>query len=112
MDTPTTTFRLDGAVASIILPRILAFTGFTFAICSLDYWGYPIYLKEIGDLTTNVVYNLVLGLLLVFRTNTAYDRFWIADNVDQAKGINATISTSPLNSKEHPNLADLSIPVS
>lgn len=71
-----TTFRLDGSVAGIILPRILAFTGFTLAIWGLDYFGYPIYLKEIGDLTTNVVYNLVLGLLLVFRTNTAYDRFW------------------------------------
>ncbi|ABW30019.1 bestrophin family protein [Acaryochloris marina] len=82
MYTPTksnwlaTTFRLDGSVAGIILPRILAFTGFTLAICSLDYFDYPIYLQEIGDLTTNVVYNLVLGLLLVFRTNTAYDRFW------------------------------------
>ncbi|KAI9132776.1 bestrophin family protein [Acaryochloris sp. CCMEE 5410] len=82
MDTPTkanwlaTTFRLDGSVAGIILPRILAFTGFTLAICGLDYFDYPTYLQEIGDLTTNVVYNLVLGLLLVFRTNTAYDRFW------------------------------------
>lgn len=71
-----TTFRLEGSVASIVLPRILVFTGFTLAIWGLDYFGYPIYLKEIGDLTTNVVYNLVLGLLLVFRTNTAYDRFW------------------------------------
>lgn len=82
MDTTTksnwlaTTFKLEGSVASIILPRILVFTGFTVAICGLDYLGYPIYLKEIGDLTTNVIYNLVLGLLLVFRTNTAYDRFW------------------------------------
>lgn len=71
-----TTFRIDGSVAGIILPRILAFTGFTLVIWGLDYLGYPIYLKEIGGLTTNVVYNLVLGLLLVFRTNTAYDRFW------------------------------------
>lgn len=71
-----TTFRIDGSVAGIILPRILIFSGFTLAICGLDYFGYPIFLKEIGDLTTNVVYNLVLGLLLVFRTNTSYDRFW------------------------------------
>ena len=82
MDAPTksnwlaTTFRIDGSVAGIILPRILAFVGFTLTIWGLDYFGYPIYLKEIGNLTTNVVYNLVLGLLLVFRTNTAYDRFW------------------------------------
>ena len=27
-------------------------------------------------MTNNVVYNLVLGLLLVFRTNTSYERFW------------------------------------
>ena len=29
-----------------------------------------------GSLVPNVLFNLVLGLLLVFRTNTAYERFW------------------------------------
>jgi len=71
-----TLFRIDGSVAVIVLPRILVFTAFTLVICGVDYLGYPIYLKEVGNLTTNVVYNLVLGLLLVFRTNTSYDRFW------------------------------------
>lgn len=71
-----TLFRIDGSVAVIVLPRILIFTAFTLVICGVDYLGYPIYLQEVGNLTTNVVYNLVLGLLLVFRTNTSYDRFW------------------------------------
>ena len=41
------------------------------------YWqNKPEFIVHIGDITNNVVYNLVLGLLLVFRTNTSYERFW------------------------------------
>ncbi len=39
----------------------------------LGYWVKP---EILGDLVGNVACNLVLGLLLVFRTNTAYDRYW------------------------------------
>ena len=46
-------------------------------ICLSKYWQVkPEFFTHIGDLTSNVVYNLVLGLLLVFRTNTSYERFW------------------------------------
>lgn len=33
--------------------------------------------ENLKALTNNVACNLVLGLLLVFRTNTAYERYWI-----------------------------------
>ncbi len=39
-------------------------------------WGYWRNPEIPGDLVGNVACNLVLGLLLVFRTNTAYDRYW------------------------------------
>ena len=67
-------FKIKGSVAPIILPRVLIFTGFAVAVSIFHYYEPQISLKVLGDLTNNVVFNLVLGLLLVFRTNTAYDR--------------------------------------
>lgn len=69
-------FKIKGSVAPIILPRVLVFTGFAVAVSIFHYYEPQISLKVLGDLTNNVVFNLVLGLLLVFRTNTAYDRYW------------------------------------
>ncbi|MEM8723000.1 MAG: bestrophin family ion channel [Cyanobacteria bacterium P01_G01_bin.39] len=72
-----TAFQLDGSVVSKILPRIIFFSVFAALVCLTKYWqNKPEFLIHIGDLTNNVVYNLVLGLLLVFRTNTSYERFW------------------------------------
>ncbi len=69
--------QLDGSVVKTILPRILFFSIFAALVCFSKYWqGKPEFLLHIGELTSNVVYNLVLGLLLVFRTNTSYERFW------------------------------------
>lgn len=64
--------QLRGSVVQEVLPR----TG----ICSL--FGLLIYVIHEQGLNlhfsaiTSIVPNLVLGLLLVFRTNTAYERFW------------------------------------
>lgn len=69
-------FTLQGSVAPIILPRVLIFAGFAFGVSLFHYYEPQISLKVFGDLTNNVVFNLVLGLLLVFRTNAAYDRYW------------------------------------
>jgi len=69
-------FKLQGSVAPIILPRVLIFAGFAFLVSLFHYYEPQISLKVFGDLTNNVVFNLVLGLLLVFRTNAAYDRYW------------------------------------
>ena len=70
-------FRLNGSVVKTVLPRILFFSAFAVLVCCSKYWqDKPEFITHIGDLTSNVVYNLVLGLLLVFRTNTSYERFW------------------------------------
>lgn len=69
-------FKVKGSVAPIILPRVLIFTGFAVAVSIFHHYEPQVSLKVLGDLTNNVVFNLVLGLLLVFRTNTAYDRYW------------------------------------
>lgn len=69
-------FQFRGSVAPIVLPRVLGFTAFAYGISwlyELKYIGTSVVLES---LTGNVVYNLVLGLLLVFRTNAAYDKFW------------------------------------
>ncbi|ANV83337.1 hypothetical protein AWQ21_02445 [Picosynechococcus sp. PCC 7003] len=71
-----TIFQVRGAVLPMILPRILFFCILTAALTFIYVQGFPIYLEKLGDLTTNVIYNLILGLLIVFRTNTSYERFW------------------------------------
>ena len=69
-------FRIKGSVAPIILPRVLIFSGFAFGVSLFHHYAPQISLELLSDLTSNIVFNLVLGLLLVFRTNTAYDRYW------------------------------------
>lgn len=65
-------FRYKGSVIPEILPRVI--------LCGL--FGLLVYilfhLKLIIDFPTLgiLIPNLVLGLLLVFRTNTAYERYW------------------------------------
>ncbi len=68
---------LEGSVVKTILPTILIFTFFTTFVCLVRFFvPRSDFIVHIGDLVGNVVYSLVLGLLLVFRTNTSYDRFW------------------------------------
>jgi putative membrane protein len=68
--------RWQGSIAPIVLPGVLLCGGFGFFISLLDYWGIPVSWPGFDIVITNVSYNLVLGLLLVFRTNTSYERFW------------------------------------
>jgi ion channel-forming bestrophin family protein len=65
-------FQLRGSVIVAILPRILTCAAFGFLISLLYSWGYPVHLSVLSGLVPAIV----LGLLLVFRTNTAYERFW------------------------------------
>lgn len=61
------------SVIPAILPRILICVGFTLIITLLYQAG----IKSLAlPLSGSIVPSIVLGLLLVFRTNTAYDRFW------------------------------------
>ena len=62
-----------GSVIPAIFPRVLFCGAFSLVISLLYQWGIPIALPDIAG---GIVPSIVLGLLLVFRTNTAYDRFW------------------------------------
>ncbi len=64
--------QLRGSVVFSILPRTLVCTGFGVLISWLHQLGWPVSIPVLVAFVPNVV----LGLLLVFRTNTAYDRFW------------------------------------
>jgi putative membrane protein len=61
------------SVIPAILPRILLCVGFALLITVLYHLGFE---KLALPLNGSIVPSIVLGLLLVFRTNTAYDRFW------------------------------------
>lgn len=71
-----TALIIRGSVLSVILPRIGFFAGLGLLTAWLHVLDPAIPFRILGDLTNNVACNLVLGLLLVFRTNTAYERFW------------------------------------
>ena len=67
-----TLFQLRGSVIPAVLPRTLFCAGFGLAISVLYAAGIPVSISMLGSLVPSIV----LGLLLVFRTNTAYERFW------------------------------------
>lgn len=81
MTTDTTSWfqavwQLKGSILPAIFPRVLLFSLLGFLISLIHYYGYSLPEQIFGNVITNVAYNLVLGLLVVFRTNTAYDRYW------------------------------------
>ncbi len=71
-----TAIQFKGSVLPAIFPRVLLFTGVGCFAAWLEQSQFQLHLDALGNLTDNVACNLVLGLLLVFRTNTAYERFW------------------------------------
>jgi putative membrane protein len=64
--------RWNGSVVPEVLPRSLMCGLFGIFIYILYLYKVPVSLPILGT----VIPNIVLGLLLVFRTNTAYERFW------------------------------------
>lgn len=64
--------RVKGSVIPSILNRVILCGGFGCFISILFYFKLPVYWQNVES----VVPSIVLGLLLVFRTNTAYERFW------------------------------------
>lgn len=68
--------RLQGSVLPRILPRILFFSSLALGMAATYKSGLWHDSNNMKALTSNVACNLVLGLLLVFRTNTAYERYW------------------------------------
>ncbi len=65
-------FTTRGSVIPSIRRRVLLCVMFGLLISLLHTYKYPVFQKSLADTVPAVV----LGLLLVFRTNTAYDRFW------------------------------------
>ncbi len=61
-----------GSVLLSILPQVLTCAGFGAIVAYVHTHGLQLAFPGLAAL----IPNLVLGLLLVFRTNTAYDRFW------------------------------------
>ena len=65
-------FRIQGSVIPTIASRVIWCGAFGLFISVLSFYQIPVGAKALGG----VVPSIVLGLLLVFRTNTAYERFW------------------------------------
>ncbi|MBW4641761.1 MAG: hypothetical protein KME23_01835 [Goleter apudmare HA4340-LM2] len=66
------TLQIRGSVIAAIYQRVLGFGIFGLLISVLYYVNLPVSQPILGT----VIPSIVLGLLLVFRTNTAYERFW------------------------------------
>ena len=66
-------FRVSGSVIPAILPRVIFCTLFGVVLSLLYNLGIALPTRILDNF---FIPDLVLGLLLVFRTNTAYDRFW------------------------------------
>ncbi|PIG91866.1 bestrophin family ion channel [Gloeocapsopsis sp. IPPAS B-1203] len=69
--------RLASSVIPGILPWVLLCGGYGFLIALINHFGYLSVFRD-NKVVPNVVLilNIVLSLLLVFRTNTAHERFW------------------------------------
>ncbi len=64
--------QVQGSVVLAVMPRTLLSGLFGVLISSLYALGFPLELSAFVAFAPNIV----LGLMLVFRTNTAYERFW------------------------------------
>ena len=65
-------FQFRGSVILAIYQRVIGFGLFSFIVSVLYYFKLPVSQPILGS----IIPSIVLGLLLVFRTNTAYERFW------------------------------------
>ena len=63
---------LKGSVIPAVLNRVIWCGFFGFLVSIAHYFKLPVSHQVLGT----VIPSIVLGLLLVFRTNTAYERFW------------------------------------
>jgi putative membrane protein len=70
--------RLESSVIPVVLPWVIFFSIYGFLVSLLYHFGLPIGFPQGNRVVTNAVlsFNIGLTLLLVFRTNTAHERFW------------------------------------
>lgn len=64
--------QMRGSVVPAVFPRTVICGAFAALVLLLYHAGLPLAMPA----TASLLLNIVLGLLLVFRTNTAYERFW------------------------------------
>ena len=64
--------QMRGSVVQTVLPRSVVCGLFAGLVVLVSKNG----MQMVPPLKDNIIPSIVLGLLLVFRTNTAYDRFW------------------------------------
>jgi ion channel-forming bestrophin family protein len=64
--------QVKGSVIPTIISQVLWCGAFGLFISALYFYKIPVAAKSLAG----VIPSIVLGLLLVFRTNTAYERFW------------------------------------
>jgi len=64
-------FQIRESVISAIYPIVIGVGLFSFVISVLYYFKLPVS----QPIFASIIPSIVLGLLLVFRTNTAYERF-------------------------------------
>jgi ion channel-forming bestrophin family protein len=64
--------QVKGSVIPTIISQVLWCGAFGLFVSALYFYKIPVAAKSLAG----VIPSIVLGLLLVFRTNTAYERFW------------------------------------
>jgi putative membrane protein len=70
----TTLFAVRGSMLHAIMSRVSIAMAFALVITGVHYWVYPMSIPE--GATAHGLVGPALGLLLVFRTNSSYDRWW------------------------------------
>ena len=73
--------RLSNSVLDDILPTVVFFASYSFLIFLLDrIWKIPVSIPDNNEAIATIllVFNIGLPALLVFRINTAHERFWEA----------------------------------
>jgi putative membrane protein len=65
-------FQLKGSVIPTIFGRVILCGLFGLAVSIAYYFQFPVSQPVLGS----IIPSIVLGLLLVFRTNTGYERYW------------------------------------
>lgn len=88
-------FDLKASVIPAIIGKVLIATAIATLVTIAFYLKVPVWKEALSS----IIPELVLGLLLVFRTDTAYSRFWegsqiISDIVDLSRGLARQISVN------------------
>lgn len=65
-------FDVRGSMVKEIIGRVLVVVGWAAAVVAFHFHVYPVAVPS----TMHSLVGVALGLLLVFRTNSSYDRFW------------------------------------